>query len=343
MGVRPARWLRLLLSLLPLLSLLIMARPAWSWDPPGHELVGAVADRLLTPDARRHVEQLLGYNLETSSKWADCVRSVERRPDGSFVYDATTRYQHWCEAFMAPAEVARMEDYVRRNWSNCPGPGAGHGCHETYHFTDIDVQRGAYGKSFAGASAHDVVSAITAAIDVLEGRAAPPPFSIRDRKEALLMLAHFIGDLHQPLHAGAIYLDAEGRPVSPDRPGLDGGDIRTKGGSAIRIGDKNLHAMWDAVPDGWSLATQPELLTLAREVPKTPGPLASWPEQWASESVRQAAGAFAGVSIGPRHDGVWPAKLADPAAYEASAERIKSRQIARAGARLAAVLNTLWP
>lgn len=337
------RWLCRLLSLLPLSSLLIVARPAWCWDPPGHELVGAVADRLLTSDARRHVEQLLGYNLETASKWADCVRSVERRPDGSFIYDATTRYQHWCEGFMAPAEVARMEDYVKRNWSNCQGPGAGHGCHETYHFTDIDVQRGAYGKGFAGASPHDVVGAIDAAIDVLEGRAAPPPFSILDKKEALLMLAHFVGDLHQPLHAGAIYLDAEGRPVSPDRPGAGGADIRTKGGSAIRIGDNNLHAMWDAVPDGWSLATQPALLALAREVPKTQGPLSSWPEQWASESVRQAASAFSGVSIGPRHDGAWPAKLAEPAAYEASAERIKRRQIARAGARLAAVLNALWP
>ena len=97
------------------------------------------------------------------------------------------------------------------------------------------------------------------------------------------------------------------------------------------------------MPDGWSLATQPDLLALAREVPKTQGPLASWPEQWASESVRQAASAFSGVSIGARQDGVWPAKLADPAAYEASAERIKRRQIARAGARLAAVLNALWP
>jgi hypothetical protein len=337
MGVGAWRWLCLFLSVA------LLARPAWCWDPPGHELVGAVADRLLTPDARRHVEQLLGYNLETASKWADCVRSVEQRPDGGFVYDATTRYQHWCEAFMAPAEVARMEDYVRRNWSNCPAPGAGHGCHETYHFTDVDLQRGAYRRGLTGTTDHDVVSAIDAAIDVLEGRPAPPPFSIRDKKEALLMLAHFIGDLHQPLHAGAAYLDAEGKPVDPDRPGIDVTPTRTKGGSAIRIGDKNLHAMWDAVPDGWSVATQPELLALAREVPKTPGALASWPEQWASESVGQAARALDGVSIGPRHDGAWPAKLDDPAAYEASAERIKRLQIARAGARLAAVLNSLWP
>lgn len=316
-------------------------RPAWSWDPHGHELVGAVADRLLTPNARAHVRDILGYNLETAAKWADCVRSVDRLPDGSFRYDSTTQYQRWCEAFMAPAEVARMEDYVRRNWSNCPG--IGHGCHETFHFADVAIQRGAYSRSFGGTSDHDVVSAIEAAIDVLEGKPAPSPFSIADKKEALLMLAHFVGDLHQPLHVGAIYLDANGAEVDPDQPGVDAKAAGTKGGNAIKSGGDNLHEMWDTVPEGWTLESKPQVLAMAKDVPAASGPLAAWPPTWASETVKGAGEAFRGLRYGAKHDGAWTMSFADKPAYEADAARIKERQIARAGARLAAILDTLWP
>src|SRR6202035_4149196 len=57
---------------------------------------------------------------------------------------------------------------------------------------------------------------IGAAIAVLRDKPAPPPFSILDKKEALLMLTHFVGDLHQPLHVASAYLDADGRFVDPD-------------------------------------------------------------------------------------------------------------------------------
>jgi hypothetical protein len=46
-----------------------------------------------------------------------------------------------------------------------------------------------------------------ATTQVLKGGAAPAPFSLKDQREALLLLTHYVGDLHQPLHVGAIYLD----------------------------------------------------------------------------------------------------------------------------------------
>lgn len=67
--------------------------------------------------------------------------------------------------------------------------------------------------------------------------------------------------------------DADGKPVDADRPGINVAESRAKGGSTIRIGDRNIHAMLD----GRSLDSQPELLPLAREAPKTPGAVPSWP------------------------------------------------------------------
>jgi S1/P1 Nuclease len=57
---------------------------------------------------------------------------------------------------------------------------------------------------------------INAAIMVLQNMPAPAPFSIKDKKEALFLLAHFVGDLHQPMHVSAIYLDPNGNFVDAD-------------------------------------------------------------------------------------------------------------------------------
>ena len=164
----------LLFRLLLILAATTFAIPAWSWDPHGHALVGSVADQLLSENARRQVRDILGFTLQSAAKWPDCVRSVERKPDGSFQYNRNTPYQAPCDDFMAPAEVARMEDYARRNWDNC-AHGPGHGCHEAYHFTDVPIQLGAYSRSFFGTNDHDVASALAAAIEVLEGKKPPPP------------------------------------------------------------------------------------------------------------------------------------------------------------------------
>ena len=31
-----------------------------------------------------------------------------------------------------------------------------------------------------------------------------------------MLLAHFVGDIHQPLHVGALYLDSNDKPVNPN-------------------------------------------------------------------------------------------------------------------------------
>ena len=109
-----------------------------------------------------------------------------------------------------------MVDYVTRNWSNCAYEDRPTNCHKAFHFADVAIQHDTYDRKDVGTSDHDVVAAINAAILVLQSKPAPTPFSIKDKKEALFLLAHFVGDLHQPLHVGAIYLNAAGGEVNPD-------------------------------------------------------------------------------------------------------------------------------
>jgi S1/P1 Nuclease len=80
----------------------------------------------------------------------------------------------------------------------------------------VAIDRDHFDRSFAGTNEHDLVGAITAAIAVLRDKTPSGPYSIADKKEALFMLAHFLGDLHQPLHVAAVHLDEKGHLVDPD-------------------------------------------------------------------------------------------------------------------------------
>jgi hypothetical protein len=321
---------------------LLVAGPSFAWGPEGHQLVGQVADGLLNAHARAQVKQILGYDLKTAATWPDCVRSVERSADGTFHYNSHTPYQKPCDGFMAPAEVARMEDYVRRNWSTCSYE-PGHGCHESYHFADIAVQRGAYSRHYFGSNDHDVVSAIDAAVAVLQDRPAPAPFSIKDKKEALFLLAHFVGDMHQPLHVGAVYLSPTGTLVDPDKPGTDKVNSATHGGNLIELGGKNLHSEWDETPAKWSDTLRSTVIANGGKVTHFTGQVDVEAALWASETVATSKKAFDGLTFSGASPGKWKATAADPSGYDKKMSQIAQDQVAKGGARLAHMLNVIWP
>jgi hypothetical protein len=202
---------------LVLVALGLSPMPASAWGYQGHELVGSIADQLLNNHAKQEVQTNLGFSLSVAAPWPDCVRSVIKRPDGMFEYTPIKQeYRIACTSFETPPEKARMEDYVPRNWSVCDYLEGKAGCEDSYHFADVAIQHDDYSPSYVGTNNHDVVNAINAAIAVLKDQPAPSPFAIRDKKEALFLLAHFVGDLHQPLHVGAVYLAQNGTVANPD-------------------------------------------------------------------------------------------------------------------------------
>jgi hypothetical protein len=277
------------------------------------------------------------------------VRSVVRRANNSFEYaPSKPEYRIPCAAFETPEETARMEDYVSRNWSNCVYAGD-RGCHEAYHFTDVAIQHDRYDRAYAGTNDHDVVSAINAAIKALKGQPVPEPFSIRDRKEALLLLAHFVGDLHQPLHVGAIYLDPKGKPADLDNGRPLDDSTQTRGGNLIfanvnrQCEGRNLHADWDAIPKSYGTSASPTMVRKARAVRPTIGPVETFAAGWASDTVLASHIAFKGLTFTPACDGHWLAHFSNRAKYLKTENALKQRQLAKAGARLAQLLNVIWP
>jgi hypothetical protein len=337
---------RLITALAVLAVLALHPAPARAFGARGHEVIGAIADHLLNPNASRQVNRLLGMTLQVAATWADCVKDVHAGPHG-FRYEPEPRQHLACQGFETTAGIARMQDYVRRNW-NCAAAGEPvSACHKTYHYADVALQRDRYDRAYVGTSDHDIVSALLAAIDVLQARPAPAPFSIRDKREALLMLAHFVGDVHQPLHVGAIYLDDDGHSVDPDtNPVPPDPNTSTRGGNAIDAGSTDLHAEWDQVRATWRpSAISAATLAAAHAIPASPNALGAWPAAWASETLIAARTAYAGIDFAPQSatTGHWAAHFDDHAAYHRMKTRLQTEQLTRAGARLAQVLNALWP
>jgi len=92
--------------------------------------------------------------------------------------------------------------------------------------------------------------------------------------------------------------------------------------------------------------------TAALPTAKTPKvcnrPVDRLPATWAGENVRTARLALQGLSWGPQEGGRWTATPADPAAYRGAVRTLAVRtlqeaQIAKAGGRLAQILERLWP
>jgi hypothetical protein len=322
-------------------------RSAGAWGHEGHETVGAIADSLLVgTNAEKAVREILGTErLETAALWADCVKGVS--DTAPYAYHLNSRYPE-CDPFQqSAAGREEMEDYVRRNSTACHPESAGEACHRQYHYADVAIEHDTYDRADVGTNDHDVVSAINAAIAKLKSQAVPAPFSFETRKEALRVLAHLVGDVHQPLHVGAIYLDASGQEVNPDSGRFDPATT-TRGGNLLIHGrNRKLHAEWDDIPRSLDAAQFLSAgVTQSKLVPATKGPVSDWARAWASETVGVSRTAFAGLSFGAEenagtHRAGW--SVLEPTNYAANRAAAQEQQLVRAGARLAQLLQTIFP
>jgi hypothetical protein len=142
--------------------------------------------------------------------------------------------------------------------------------------------------------------------------------SREQRAEALKFIVHFVGDIHQPLHAAK---EAEG-----------GNDIHVRFLSSDRCGpyDCNLHGVWDTsmiLHAGLRPNDYAERLEQLVKSDSLAGQDGGTPEQWVNESGRLAQAAW--VQNG--------ANLDDQ--YYRKEITVVDRQMALAGLRLAKLLN----
>ena len=84
---------------------------------------------------------------------------------------------------------------------------------------------------------------------------------------------------------------------------------------------------------------------------KTDGPPETWPQQWATETLQLASQCYDGIKISERHTvpadekhpehDEWQVTL--PPNYDKRAEKIVQVELAKAGYRLAQLLQAIWP
>lgn len=317
--------------------------PAFGWGAVGHYQIGSLADRMLVehPNALAHVKELLGpVALAKAAPWADCLRGV-RKTNESLAYPVRGDFRE-CADFETEGGIVQMIDFARRNWSGCDDRPA---CHLEYHFVNLAFQRAAYADGVSGTHAYDIVHALTAAIATLQDKPVAAPFRFTKR-EALMLLVHYMGDVHQPLHVGQVYLDKGGQIGDPDAgtPGF----LSVFGANSLvwnlyKEKPNNLHSEWDGVVAGdYSLAD-------ARRVPSTEGPMDGWVAQWANDTLSVAKDEpFKGLTFGARitsgtSRGKWEIHFADRDGYVEERQKIQRKQIEKAGARLTQLLVAIWP
>lgn len=335
---------------------------AHAWGSDGHQTVATIAAGLLkgTPTEARVTALLGDMSLPVASLWADCAKGIS--PAQKYSYPTPGKYAE-CAPLETPARIAEMADYVRRNDRQCAIGMDEDSCHRQTHYADIATQRSRYVQGFVGTRGDDVAGALRTAILVLQGKPADGPPHFKSKREALIVLVHLLGDLHQPLHVGALYLNAQGRRVDPDKTGLDPATF-TVGGNSLWVvgapkppnpptpasgpgapvsagfGPPKLHTIWDGVPDKFKPArVDAAWLAEARKVRSNTGDPADWPARWATQSLEQSRLAFEGLSFSPKQGSHWTVVL--PKGYSARADAIKRQQLTIAGAKLAQLLKAV--
>ena len=275
---------------LPLVAALalFLPAPAAAWWDYGHETVADIAAIEIAPATRREVRRLL-------SKAA--------------LLDTPT-----CPA-ATMREISVWPDCIRamRDRFSYTAP---------WHYQNVDVCR-PFDLQAACRDGNCVSAQIERNARLLADRALPD----RERLMALGFLVHFVGDMHQPMHAG-------------DRGDLGGNRFPMAYG--LIAGRTNLHMVWDGYLAERAISTPPPgaaglLAGLTREEREAAkqGTVTSWAEEsW------QAAREFAYGTVLP--DPCAPVPEERPVLREEQVRAlipVVRRQATRAGLRLARMLD----
>lgn len=334
----------------PLAALLILVSlsPVAAWGGDGHQTVGRIASLHVKPQTARRIQEILkpGETLASVSTWADSVkeRMGETDPD--------------------PDTHAFLQD-LAHNEKN-----------REWHYDDLPLNCASYQACHDFAPGNDIVHLMEAALQTLRG--VPQPNHPLSERNALRLLVHLVGDIHQPLHMGCGFIDENG-PNGTILIAKDPNVIRRKrlehdrGGNQLIIDNnrRNLHSFWDSdLVKSLMTATNkptpdqlaPFLMQSVRRRPgwASSGHVSTWPVQWANDSLRQSQQhAYRSVRITRKRN---MAVLRDgkpvmrdgqpvttivyditrPSNYDKVNREIVRVQLAKAGFRLAKMLNRIY-
>jgi len=250
----------------------------FAWGPKGHAVVADIAESRLNPVARKNLHLLLGNNS---------LASIATWPDAIRDVQPETYGWHFVDI---PGKAAGFSEP-----RDCYRPQDKEPTAQTDHQNCVVDRIGMFRRTLEDGNATEL-----------------------DRLIALMFVVHFIGDIHQPLHA---IEDARG-----------GNDIKVQVFGADQCGNYpcNLHAVWDSsLIEHTGLSEEDYTKRLNQLIAANhweQRPVAS-PEEWANESFRDTRRLWLenGASV-------------DEAYFQANIGLVDER-LALAGLRLAAVLN----
>jgi hypothetical protein len=212
------------------------------------------------------------------------------------------------DAASAMADVSTWADKIRRDRPET-GP---------WHYVDIEITSAGYDAARDCPNDACVVAQVQRDAAIVGDRTLAQPV----RAEALNFLIHFVGDMHQPLHAG---------------------DNHDRGGNEVRVvlnGErKNLHSVWDtAVVE--ALGDNPGTVAAALERQITAAEKRQWSQgsvvDWANQSFQIAKARIYPALPGT---GGTDAPVILPPDYAQREADVTRTQLERAGIRLATLLN----
>jgi hypothetical protein len=269
------------------------AGPASAWGDLGHKVTALIAYRHLTAAARSKVDALLASDgdgltapdFASRATWADKYRESHRE----------TAAWHFVDIEIDHPDLAAA----------CFG------------FPPLAPGR----LASLGPAQDCVVDKIEEFAAELRNPATPPA----ERLAAFKFLIHFVGDLHQPLHAS---------------------DHDDRGGNCIALSpspdghSSNLHGWWDTgVVEALGGSAQDIATRLDARI--SSGQARAWaaggPKAWAWESFQIARNDVYALPFRPTCGQYGSVALS--AAYQATARRDAAIQLEKAGIRMAALLN----
>lgn len=206
------------------------------------------------------------------------------------------------------ASISSWADQIRRTRTET-GP---------WHYIDIPVDQPHLNMARDCPKGDCVLAKIADFEKVLADSTAAP----EQRKEALMFLVHFIGDMHQPLHCT---------------------DNKDKGGNDVKMEfagkPSNLHSVWDSGLLGRMGAEDPLFAAFSKDL--AGGRNRKWARGTVNDWAEEAHHAGRKVTYG-RLPAVAAGTLVPlNADYERKADQVVKRQIEKAGVRLATVLNSI--
>jgi hypothetical protein len=288
----------------PVLAICALLYPVsgLAWGDEGHRIVGRIALPLLTSAARTQVDALLAADDD---------------------------------ALTAPDFVSRTVWADRWRDSDRNTTKVRYTATQQWHFVDIEIARPDLSDACAGqrplpegtpASRGPARDCVVDKVEQFAAELADTTLPQAERILALKYLLHFTGDLHQPLHAA---------------------DNHDQGGNQVQVlyghhhVASRLHAYWDTAVVQRIGRDEAEVAGVLTET--FAAELTVWqrgkPADWALESfaaAKNVAYALPTATVPDEHG--TPAYVLDDA-YEQRAAAAAREQLAKAGSRLAALLN----